>query len=616
MNRCKIKPLMLAGMLIFNAQLLLSMESKGSEATSSSRKKQRVGKLVEELTDQQRLDKNLYDAIENNEPVPVVYNLVGQGANILSKHRNNRIDDLPLFLIFEKGRIDLLDGVVYNSSLPEPVPLDSQDLMKLFIAKGKIETIALFLNYIDRKYEKFFVDPYFDGRPSGCPNINFEIKAIDELLFLSADSAKDVNVRFFKELLRLGANINAPDWTKKTLLYNALLSKKNAAYIKFLLDNGASSLNLDDFDAYNNRLRYDETSEHPHTINELYKRTPLLLAMANNNISTDIVKLLCDYTHNEDHLYVSFILAIKKVKSSHRDVLDRFEDRMNDILDYLFIRLGEQHCLTRSSQYGSTLFITLVSSDLHKVLVPRLLNSAFIDINYTDARGDSALLSAMHNYCHVSNYSLNLEMFLLLLKREDLNINVENKAGSSVLKKIIDGGDHRGYCKLLDLLLKQDLEINVQSDTTGRTILHKIAFISDYSLWSEWIKKIPLIYAKSPDIIDLKDDKGETPLMVAIRLDRLKVASTFLDCHASASFLCTVGGRKNTLLHKMLMHEGNDSTLVQEVVKKLLDNGADNRPLNHQGKKAIDLTTDPKVIEMLTNWDYVTWQDCQSYILK
>lgn len=156
-------------------------------------------------------------------------------------------------------------------------------------------------------------------------------------------------------------------------------------------------------------------------------------------------------------------------------------------------------------------------------LVKLLVDRKDIDINRTDAKGDTVMSLAIEQD--------NAPLVKLLLTRPDLDVNKPMRNGSRYLHRVIGLSNLRhGYEMAMMLLDRPDIDVNAPY-ASGETVVHMGWY--NVGFGEHGITLAKKILARKPDL-NVRDKDGETPLMYNINQDhvemvRLLVAAPGID---------------------------------------------------------------------------------------
>jgi ankyrin repeat protein len=145
-------------------------------------------------------------------------------------------------------------------------------------------------------------------------------------------------------------------------------------------------------------------------------------------------------------------------------------------------------------------------------LVGGLLAHAGTDPNLADAKGNAPLhLAVTRNDGQVAE---------LLLSRADIAVNQADAQGRSPLLVACERGGIEGARQLLK---HPDVDVRVTDDAYGNSMLHRLA--TEIGFRSNWIT----LLASHPELANQPNLSGQTPLELAIHLDRHEAVSALLD---------------------------------------------------------------------------------------
>ena len=147
-----------------------------------------------------------------------------------------------------------------------------------------------------------------------------------------------------------------------------------------------------------------------------------------------------------------------------------------------------------------------------------------------------------------------------LLFEHNAHVNIKNNEGIPALTMATIKG-HIDICKLL---IDHGADINAQIDNTGLTALHYTAIVSNNHKSNDICRLLLERGAK----VNIKDNNGETPLNIAVKLGFIVISKLLLEHGADANIKDNSG---NTPLHRTIS-ESHDNNMP--MCKLLLKHGA------------------------------------------
>lgn len=255
-------------------------------------------------------------------------------------------------------------------------------------------------------------------------------------------------------------------------------------------------------------------------------------------------------------------------------------------------------------KFGSTALMWAASLG-HENIVKLLLNDRTIGVNAQDVDGQTALIVAARRG--------HINIVKLLLSHPDIDVNVQNKKDYSALLMAVESG--KGNDAIVKILLAVP-GINVNAPNfEGFTALISAAFY-DYENIVKLLLQNPTINVNMQTKIVYGPShfhwQGYTALIVAAQKGFESIVKLLIEAHANANIKNAEG---KTALMQAVWHENLVKLLLQSprveinaqdqfgrtalmvavmssnenIVKILLDAGADPNLKNYEGKTALDL---------------------------
>lgn len=116
----------------------------------------------------------------------------------------------------------------------------------------------------------------------------------------------------------------------------------------------------------------------------------------------------------------------------------------------------------------------------------------------------------------LSLYENKLDIFNLLLKHPEINLNIQNIMGNTIFVECLS----QGLNEILDILIDNQ-SIMSQSNSKGEYPLH-------HAIHYQYIDVVDKILNKYPDNINIRDNMGNTPLIIASRTANIDLIKTIL----------------------------------------------------------------------------------------
>lgn len=195
-----------------------------------------------------------------------------------------------------------------------------------------------------------------------------------------------------------------------------------------------------------------------------------------------------------------------------------------------------------------------------------LLLKAGADITFKDSAGQNALHVAAEN-CDTNSLSLFLEIPVAasIINQKDLK-------GRTPL--LLACGTGSGFTNGVSLLLNAGASTE-ESDGNGNTAIHASILTNTDSASKELSQ---IVLEKNSDLLNAKNNAGQTPLMISLQNKKSETSAWILDFHPDVLTKDNLG---NTSLHYACNSGMEDS------VKKILSLGADVNVLNSQNESPI-----------------------------
>lgn len=116
----------------------------------------------------------------------------------------------------------------------------------------------------------------------------------------------------------------------------------------------------------------------------------------------------------------------------------------------------------------------------------------------------------------LSLYENKLDIFNLLLKHPEINLNIQNIMGNTIFVECLS----QELNEILDILIDNQ-SIMSQSNSKGEYPLH-------HAINYQYIDVVDKILNKYPDNINIRDNMGNTPLIIASRTANIDLIKTIL----------------------------------------------------------------------------------------
>ena len=363
-------------------------------------------------------------------------------------------------------------------------------------------------------------------------NVNAQDETFTSSLHLAEEHARQVAII----LLKHGANVNSQDNNGKTALHRLLESEmyydgdEDCNHVQLLFEHGAEV----------NRRDNDN-------------RTPLLLAMELGWFNTAWILIELGADANTESQSGKTLLHILLSDSG-------FDDE-EYILDYALLLLKHGVEVNKGDMDNETPLHLAIRWNWFKLAGILLEHDA--DANAENNQGMTPLhIMSQANFEDESNI---LNLVLLLLKH-GADVNKRNKGHQTPLRLAIRGNRF----KLAEILLEHGADANKENNE-GMTLLH---ILPERNIKDDGnILNLVLLLLKHGAELNRRDkDMNETPLHLAIRWNRFKLAEILLEHGADAIAENKEG---QTPLHMLSERDIYSRDDVQNLVLMLLRHGAE-----------------------------------------
>ena len=184
-----------------------------------------------------------------------------------------------------------------------------------------------------------------------------------------------------------------------------------------------------------------------------------------------------------------------------------------------------------------------------------------------------------------SNATKNTLLLAGLLIDKGADPNAKGDLGRTPLFTVMESTE------LYELLVKRGARLDVR-DRLGGTLLHKVTG----GLYEKGIEGLVRWLVKKGIPVDVKDKDGNTPLMDAAENGKVKKARTLLELGANPKEKNKKG---ETSLHKAALYASMFPAKM-DIIKILLEKGADRSVRTSEGKLPLDYAYNQKVKELLS----------------
>lgn len=240
---------------------------------------------------------------------------------------------------------------------------------------------------------------------------------------------------------------------------------------------------------------------------------------------------------------------------------------------------------TTPNQAGNTALHEIIANaytDNFQAILSKLLNSSTENgLNIKNSLGNTPLLAALDNPDETT-----LRLFLTA----GAQVNLSNNEGLAALHKLANSGAE--LAGIVNLLVAQGAQIN-QKDYSGKTPLYYA--IKSYSSSESEVEAnqdsfLAQLLAYKPEI-NIADNEGTTPLILAIQLGKLTLAKQLIELGADIKIADKQG---NTPLHYTA--ELSES---MDFIKLLVAKGAEINALNQDGNSPIFFSANASIFQTL-----------------
>lgn len=329
------------------------------------------------------------------------------------------------------------------------------------------------------KFVRYFID-------SGI-NVN----ASDALGFTPLHYAiQNENVGMTSLLIKMGADINKQTKSGKTPLHLATLCKKHSIYKK--LFKRTVKLNVAD-SSRDTPLHVAARNNRSDVIQSILDRDRVGIDLRNHSNETPLAVAI---NHNS--------LESVKVLISHQARTTQIDN-------------NGYNALMLASMLRSTLILTFLVETCPPLMHALYGKSLAFPLHFACEEGNTNAIDVLLSYgtnIDVRDNDGRTPLFCAMLKRQYSVVDMLLKRGANMfLYDEKNNGiiDYICYSiNLLRILLDNGFPIN-SKDLNSRTLLHHLCDSSEYSM-----DFLNAILAENPDV-DVQDNKGETPLMLAAK---------------------------------------------------------------------------------------------------
>ncbi|MCP3926279.1 MAG: hypothetical protein GY714_27250 [Desulfobacterales bacterium] len=543
---------------------------------------------------------NNYDKQANMLHIASYYGLIETVKLLVSKkisiNKKNKYKSTPLDLALDNGHENVA--------------------LYLLSKKGKYKKSKSLIHIAVKKDYKEILKRYRNKK-----NINQKDKRGNTQVHLAVLKG---NVDYLKTLLNSGANINAVNKHGRTPLENAVFNNKTES-VRVLLERGAI-IKSSKFSLIANAIDYKYITIAELLINktkqidppEKLKKSPLHIAIRNNynDIARSIIKKIKNIDVTDSLSRTALHIACERSNVDIVKLLLKHGANIN-ALDYsertplhycrsklevvkLLLNKGtDVNAKDKSGKTVLSLSVRYENNEVAKYLIEKgadltddqgLLQLAADDNNYEmcsyllkkglDVNNNNYKYQMTPLHIALTNRRINYKLINLLIDNgADLNKNAKNKITPLFLalgKRIV-----KNQPNIINLLIEKGADINAQNKL-GDTVLHYESM--------NGFKDIAVLI-KNGAKIDAKNNKNETPLLVAVKKRRIDSVRELLKYKSNINAKNINGETALIIVVKKKYYSKRHDYNIAEI---LIKSGADIELKDNKGKTALDYARDNK----------------------
>lgn len=202
---------------------------------------------------------------------------------------------------------------------------------------------------------------------------------------------------------------------------------------------------------------------------------------------------------------------------------------------------------------------------------------------------------------HLAAYNGHHQALEVLLQSL-VDLDIRDEKGRTAL----DLAAFKGHSECVEALINQGASIFVKDNVTKRTPLHA-SVINGHTLCLRLLLEI----ADNPEVVDVKDAKGQTPLMLAVAYGHIDAVSLLLEKEANVDAVDIMGC---TALHRGIMtgHEECVQMLLEQEVSILCKDSRGRTPLHYAAARG-HATWLSELLQMAPSKEDCSFKDNQGY---
>jgi ankyrin repeat protein len=215
------------------------------------------------------------------------------------------------------------------------------------------------------------------------------------------------------------------------------------------------------------------------------------------------------------------------------------------------------------------------------------------DVNAVDNYGRTVLMTAVRHIERMTAHDDVRPCDVELLLRKGAKVNARAKGGGTALTGALGTSS-----AVVKILIDHGADVNARMDD-GATPLCLLAFDqpdeSGQPTQQDRAKIVELLARAGADVNardNAPDQKGNTPLMIALQENQVAVARALIECGADVN-------TKDRFGHPVLFFAGSPFTVSKDLAPLLLSKGADPTLRFGRGFTTLHFANDPHVISML-----------------
>lgn len=158
--------------------------------------------------------------------------------------------------------------------------------------------------------------------------------------------------------------------------------------------------------------------------------------------------------------------------------------------------------------------------------------------------------NAQYDIFYDACLSNDIETIMVLIKHQNINPNFVVKYKKQLLLHILCEKNQKEYFKIIDILLKNGIDINTQNEH-GNTALHIVCFNNNLSLCKLLLKYFP--------DLNIQNNNGETPLHLSAQYNNFELTKLLLEHGINVNIIDNKG---NNALHYACKNNNKDMIIL------------------------------------------------------